>query len=61
METVREIWLSVAQEKYPHLTEEQLMAASMTAAAHWYNGDDDELSHLFDQYVMLKKLTGIEE
>jgi hypothetical protein len=30
----------------------------MEAANQWYNGDENELTKLFDQYVMLKGLMG---
>ena len=54
-----EIWVSMAREKYPTLTEDELKALSMTAAAVWYAGGDTELAMLFDQYVMVKKLKGL--
>lgn len=51
-----ELWLTLAREKYPTLTEEQAKVLSMQAAGMWYNGTENELTNLFDQYVMLKKL-----
>jgi hypothetical protein len=51
-----ELWLILAREKYPTLTEEQAKVLSMEAATQWYTGEDTELSNLFDQYVMLKNL-----
>lgn len=55
-----DIWRTLANEKYPTLTEDQISALSLEAANLWYNGVDNELTELFDQYVMLKNLKGIE-
>jgi hypothetical protein len=49
----------MAREKYPTLTENDLRALGMTAAAVWYAGGDTELAMLFDQYVMMKNLKGL--
>ena len=59
MSSPLEIWVSIAREKYPTLTENDLRALSMTAAASWYAGGDTELAMLFDQYVMMKNLKGL--
>ena len=56
MKTKQEIWLTLAREKYPQLNENQLMGLCMEAANLWYNGVENELTTLFDQYVMLKTL-----
>lgn len=56
MNDKKEIWLTLAREKYPTLTENQLAALSIEAASRWYVGEDTELTKLFDQYVMLKNL-----
>jgi hypothetical protein len=60
LDTKQEIWLTLAGEKFPKLTEDQLRALSLKAASEWYLGGDTELVDLFDQYVMLKTLKGIE-
>lgn len=52
----KQIWLTLAGEKYPTLTEDQLAALSLEAASRWYMGEESELTNLFDQYVMLKNL-----
>ena len=54
-----DIWETLAREKYPELLPFQLQALSMTAATSWYNGEENELTELFDQYVMLKELKGL--
>jgi len=56
LSTKQDIWLTLAGEKYPNLTEDQLKALSLKAASDWYLGGDTELVNLFDQYVMLKNL-----
>ena len=60
MNTKLEIWATLLREKQPTLTEHQIQALSMQAASEWYNGTNTELANLFDQYVMLKTLKGIE-
>jgi hypothetical protein len=57
--TKREIWITLAREQYPMLTETELDALSMRAASQWYLGEENELTKLFDQYVMLKTIQGI--
>ena len=60
LETKLDIWKELAREKCPTLNENQLRTLSMKAASEWYLGADTELANLFDQYVMLKTLKGIE-
>lgn len=55
-----EIWETLAQEKYPELLPYQIHALSMVAASDWYNGADTDLAKLFEQYVMIKTLKGID-
>lgn len=59
MKTKEGIWLTLAREQYPSLTEEQAKALSMEAANLWYLGEETELTNLFDQYVMIKTLKGL--
>jgi hypothetical protein len=59
LSTKQEIWLTLAREKYPTLTEEQLLALSLKAASEWYLGGDAALVELFDQYVMLKNIKSL--
>jgi hypothetical protein len=56
LSTKQDIWLTLAREKYPTLTEDQAQALSLKAASEWYLGGDAELVQLFDQYVMIKNL-----
>jgi len=59
LSTKNEIWLTLAREEYPVLTENQLMNLRLEAASASYYGGDHILVKLFDQYVMLKTLNGI--
>lgn len=59
MNDKKEIWLTLARERYPTLTENQLAALSLEAAGRWYTGEKSELTNLFDQYVMLKNLKSL--
>ena len=60
METLQDIWESVAKPKYPTLNEHQLIELKSQAAIDWLHDDGTELCNLFDQYVMLKQLLDIE-
>jgi hypothetical protein len=59
MNTKIEIWLTLAREKYPSITEAKAQALCLEAAAVWYSGEESELTEIFDQYVMLKSLKGL--
>ena len=59
LSTKQEIWLTLAREEYPKLTEHQLINLRLQAASDSYMGSDDKLSELFEQYVMLKALAGL--
>jgi hypothetical protein len=59
MDNKQEIWLTLAREKWPTLTEDQAKALSLKAANAWYMGEETELTNMFDQYVMLKNLKGM--
>jgi hypothetical protein len=60
VETLQDIWESVAKPKYPTLNEHQLIELKSQAAIDWLHDDGTELCNLFDQYVMLKQLLDIE-
>jgi hypothetical protein len=60
MDTKPEIWLAVCEGKFPDKTETEILVLSMQAASAWYLGEDNELSKLFDQYVMIKNLKGVD-
>jgi len=59
MDDKKQIWLTLAREQYPNLTEDQLAVLSLEAASRWYLGEESELTNLFDQYVMIKTLKGL--
>ena len=54
----RDIWIAVAGPHFPDRSDEQLMALGMSAASDWFLGNSTPLTEMFDQYVMLKNLTG---
>jgi hypothetical protein len=56
-----EIWLTLAREKYPSIAEDDLKAMSMNAAADWFSNAPTALADLFDQYVMMKQLYGVDD
>lgn len=59
MDTKPEIWLAVCEGHFPGKSDAEIMSYSMKAAADWYHGEDNELTKLFDQYVMIKNLKSI--
>jgi hypothetical protein len=61
MDTKPEIWLAVCEGHFPGKTDSEIMSYSMKAAADWYVDEDNELTQLFDQYVMIKNLKGVED
>jgi hypothetical protein len=56
----QEIWVECCVAKWPTISEAAALALSMRAASEYYLGGDPELVEVFDQYVMLKTLKGIE-
>lgn len=57
--TKLDVWMLLATEKYPTLSEDRIKALSMVAANEWFLNTGSELADLYDQYVMLKTLKGI--
>lgn len=60
MNTKKDIWLELCKVEHPSITEDAARALSMKAASEWYIGSDTKLAEMFDKYVMLKTLKGIE-
>jgi hypothetical protein len=54
----QKLWMSVARDRYPTLTENEVMGMSMKAASEYYLGGDKVLVELFEQYLILKTLSG---
>ena len=59
LSTKEEIWSTLAREKYPTLTEDQIQGLGLKAASEWYIGGESDLADLYNQYVMLKNLKGL--
>ena len=61
LNTKKEIWFECCKAKWPEISEAAANALSMRAAAQYYlGGENTELGEVFDQYVMLKTLKGID-
>ncbi len=61
LNTKEEIWLECCKAKWPKVSEAAARSLHMSAAAQYYlGGDNDELAEVFDRYVMLKTLKGID-
>jgi len=56
-----DIWLMLAREKWPTLSDDRLRALSLEAATDWFSDAPTDLAKLFDQYVMMKQLYGVTE
>lgn len=59
-ETKLDVWMTLAEPKYPELTEDRIKALSLVAANEWFLNTGSELAELYDQYIMLKTLKGIQ-
>ena len=59
METLEDIWESLAKPKYPTFNSRQLIELRSEAAIDWLYDNETELYNLFDQYVMLRELLDI--
>ena len=59
VETVQDVWESLAKPKYPTLNTLQLSELKYRASIDWFQDRDTELNKLFDQYVMMKNLLDI--
>ena len=55
-----DIWLMLAREKYPTLSDNELIDLCKIASVEWFDNRDTELSNIFDQYIMMKNLYGAE-
>jgi len=60
VKTQQEIWESIAKPAFPTLSEHQLATVKMQAVMDWGYGVDNELSRVYDQYVMMKNLLDVE-
>ena len=60
VETQQEIWESFAKLAFPTLNEQQLVVLKMEAATEWLMDADTEKSRVYDQYVMMKNLLGVQ-
>lgn len=56
----QDIWLEVCRGRYPTISEAAANAMLTQAASEYYLGGDRQLVEMFDQYIMLKTLKGID-
>lgn len=61
LETKMDIWVEVIKTRIPDITYPEAAMISLKAASDWYMGSDTELSKLFEQYLMLKTLKGLND
>ena len=57
---LNEIWDSLIQTTYPNLHEYQQYTLKTFAAMDYADGKDTDLAKLFDQYIMLKIIKGLD-
>ena len=55
-----ELWESLVLEKFPNTPKHKIAESKWQAAMAWGIGDDTIMSQLYDKYVMMKRLKGIE-
>jgi hypothetical protein len=54
----QQLWCSIARDQFPLLSEAQVLSLFTPASSDWWHNEDTKLAKLFEQYVMLKTLTG---
>ncbi len=54
----QQLWYSIARDQFPLLSEAQVLSLFTPASSDWCHNEDTKLAKLFEQYVMLKTLTG---
>lgn len=55
-----ELWETLVLEKFPSTPKHKIAEAKWQAAMSWGMGDETVMSQLYDKFVMLKRLKGIE-
>ena len=55
-----ELWENLILDKFPNTPKQKIAEAKWQAAMAWGIGEDTIMSQLYDKYVMLKRLHGIE-
>jgi len=60
LNTKENLWYDLIKEEYPEMTADGAAITSLQAAGDWYNRKRTKLSFLYERYMMLKELSGIE-
>lgn len=55
-----ELWEKLVLDKFPNTPKAKIAESKWQAAMSWGIGDDTIMSQLYDQYVMMKRLKGIQ-
>lgn len=59
-QNIDELWEKLVLEKFPSTPKHKIAESKWQAAMSWGIGDDTVMSELYDKYVMMKRLKGIE-
>ena len=59
-QNIDELWESIVLEKFPNTPKHKIAEAKWNAAMAWGMGFDTIMSQLYDKFVMVKRLKGIE-
>jgi len=54
------LWESMFLEKFPNSSKHQILEAKKEAVIEWAYDENTEIANLYDKYVMMKQLRGIE-
>jgi hypothetical protein len=60
MRTKLELWEDIARSQYPEFSLAQIYALSLLASREWYDKKDTGLAKLYEQYEILRLLSGAE-
>jgi hypothetical protein len=55
-----ELWESLLLSKFPNTHKEHIAEAKVTASIAWLFGDKTQMAEVYDQYVMMKRLTDVQ-
>ena len=55
-----ELWESIVLDRFPNTSKQKLVEAKINASIAWYCGEKSAMSELYDKYVMVKRLKGVE-
>lgn len=59
-QSTEELWETLLLEKFPNTPKHKIAESKWHAAMSWSFGNTTIMSELYDKYVMMKRLKGIE-